>query len=251
MYRIQQYLLTALCCLALLSGCKSAGEKRQAELLSFWSGKPLLEQNIGDSEERFADFAELAVTVPEDCAKAAIDSLFERLNQDEVAYYIYAEWLGGAFYSFLSPCRNCNLFKYAADRILKEEVLDDYVLDNIKRMRTACTTNRRGSEMLLPRTTDDEGIDTFIITGPKTLFLVVDLSCPSCREALNKLGDDPQFRGAWHVALCSGPGKLPDTPGWSYFRVPNPEEVYDLAAAPFYFVVDADGKIETEYTFAL
>ena len=251
MYRTQQYLLTAIFCLALLSGCKCSGEKSQTDITSFWNGIPLLEENIQNSEDRLADFAELAVAAPEEKAKAAIDSLFLRLNEDEVAYYVYAEWFIGAFYHFLSPCRNCDLFTYTADKILQEQVLDSNILDKYERMRTACTTNRKGTQLTLPAVYDADGSPIDIPHGQRTLFLVLDLTCPSCREALQRMEDDPKYWDAWHIALCSHPGPLPDTPGWTYFRVRSPEVVYDLAAAPFYFVAGADGTIEIEYTSAL
>ena len=80
-------------CLALLMGCQASG------IRGFWNDVPLMEEDLSVSEDRFASFAEQAVSAPEEEALVAMDDLFDKLKEDPVAYYIYTEWIDGSFYS--------------------------------------------------------------------------------------------------------------------------------------------------------
>ena len=223
-------------CLALLTGCQASG------IRSYWNDVPLLEKDLSVSEDRFARFAEQAVSVPEDEAFAAMDALFDKLKQDTVAYYIYSEWMDGAFYSPLSPCRNAAFYDKAVDRLVTDGILSTDECEPFLRRREWILYNREGAKATVPGLSD---IDT------RTLVLVLDLSCPSCREALQKLAEEPQWNDAKKLAVCLGYGPQPSVPGWDYLFPENGDVVFDIHMSPFYFVVAADGTVERGYALAL
>ena len=223
-------------CLALLTGCQASG------IRGFWNDVPLLENDLSVSEDRFASFAEQAVSAPEEDALAAMDDLFDKMKQDPVAYYIYTEWMDGSFYSPLSPCRNAVLYDKAVDRIVADGILSADECEPFLQKREWILYNREGAKATVP------GISDF---DTRTLVLVMDLSCPSCREALQNLAEDPQWNDAKKLAVCLGYGPQPSVPGWDYLFPENGAVVFDIHMSPFYFVVAADGTVERGYALAL
>ena len=131
-------------CLALLAGCQASG------IRGYWKNVPLLDNDIEASQDRFAQFAELAVDAPEEDALAAMDLLFDRLVQDTVAYYIYSEWLQSAFYSPLSPCRNPLLYDKAVERIVADGILNTDECEPFLRTREWLQYNREGEKATVP-----------------------------------------------------------------------------------------------------
>jgi len=220
-------------CLALLSGCQAS------DIRSYWNDVPLLEADIRLSEDRFADFAELAIAAPEADALAAMDVLFDRLTQDSVAYYVYSEWVDGAFYNPLSPCRSASLYGKAVERMVADAVLELNECEPFLQRREWIEYNQPGAPATVP------GCASF---DSRTLVLVLDLSCPSCRQALERLSSDSQWAGLRHVAVCCGRGTKPDVPGWEYLFPENFTVVFDPHVTPIYFLVAADGSVEHGYT---
>ena len=223
-------------CLALLTGCQASG------IRGFWNDVPLLEKDLSVSEDRFATFAEQAVSAPEEDALAAMDDLFDKLKEDPVAYYIYTEWMDGSFYSPLSPCRNAVLYDKAVDRIVADGILTADECEPFLQKREWILYNREGAKATVP------GISEF---NARTLVLVLDMSCPSCREALQKLAEDPQWNDVKKLAVCLGYGPQPSVPGWDYLFPENGDVVFDPNMTPVYFVIAADGTVERGYTLAL
>lgn len=223
-------------CLALLLGCQASG------IRGFWNDVPLLEKDISLSEDRFADFAEQAVAAPEADALAAMDALFDKLKQDTVAYYVYSEWMDGAFYTMLSPCRSAVLYDKAVERMVTDGILSMDECTPFLRNREWIQYNLEGAQATVPGLSQ---IDT------RTLVLVLDLSCPSCRQALEKLAEDPQWNTVHKVAVGLGYGPQPTVPGWDYLSPENGTVVFDIHMTPVYFVVAADGTVESGYAPAL
>ena len=222
--------------LALLAGCQVSGVR------DFWKDAPLLDDDISVSENRFADFAELVAKSPEADAIAALDLLFDRLKEDDVAYYVYSDWMEGAFYNLLSPCRSPALFTHAVDRMVADGIMNMDECRPFIQKREWISFNREGREATLPGVVPD---------GKRTLVLVLDLSCPSCREALDKLGEDSRWEGLRHIAICCGIGPEPSVPGWEYIHPDDASNVFDKRLTPIYFIVDSAGKVEQPYTPAL
>lgn len=228
--------LTAVLCLALLAGCRAPG------VGEFWNTHSIDYSDIHAAEEQFADFAELAVAAPAEEALAAMDVLFDKLKQDTVAYYVYAEWMDGAFYNLLSPCRDATLYGKAVDRMVADGILTENDYAPYLRRREWIGFNREGSTAFVP------GASPF---DTRTLVLVLDLGCPSCREALEKLGADPQWEDVRKLAVGLGFGPAPEVPGWEYLFPENGMSVFDIGMTPVYFVAAADGTVESGYTLAL
>jgi hypothetical protein len=231
-----RYAVKILLCLALLSGCRAQGVR------GYWDQFPLLEDDIRLSEDRFADFAELAVKAPEADAIAAIDVLFDRLKKDSVAYYVYSDWIDAAFYSLYSPCRNATLYNKAVERIVTDAVLQTDECEPFLKRREWIGYNRLGDKAVVPGRSS--------ITE-RTLVLVLDLSCPSCRQVLDILASDPEWADVHRLAVCFGHGSLPSGSGWEFLSDNNAAAVFDPQLTPIYFVVAADGTVEKGYTLAL
>ncbi len=219
-----------------LVSCGNAGVKE------FWDSHSIDYSDIRAAEDQFAEFAERAVAAPEEDACAALDALFDRLREDEVAYYIYSEWMDAAFYSLLSPCRHAALYSKAVDRIVSDGVLPMDDCEPYLRKREWIQYNRVGEKATVP------GVSSF---DGETLVLVLDLSCPSCREALTKLAEAPEWAGLRHIAIGCGHGPAPDVSGWEYVFPEHTETVFDIQLTPIYFVVAPDGTVELPYTPAI
>ena len=228
--------VAAILCLAHLAGCQAGG------VGNFWEKHSIDYSDIRAAEDQFADFAELAVAAPEEEALTALDDLFDLLQKDTVGYYVYAEWMDGAFYSVLSPCRSATLYRKAVDRMVADGVLTENDYAPYLRRQEWIGYNLEGAQAFVP------GISSF---DTRTLVLVLDLGCPSCREALEKLGDDPQWEGVRKLAVGLGYGLHPDVPGWDFLFPENGKAVFDIGMTPVYFVVAADGTVERGYTLAL
>ncbi len=238
-------LCIAFLALAFLCSCNSG------DLRSFWKDVPLLETDIRVSESRLAQFAELAVRAPESEALASLDILFDRLKENEVAYYVYCDWMDGAFYSIFSPCRNARLYSKAVDRMALDGIHSNSSLAPFLQRREWIQYNQKGLRATVPGVSFGNS-ETNRAMPQKTLVLVLDLSCPSCREALTRMASAPEWDGARHIAICCNYGPVPDIPGWEYISDKEAvSAVFDPEMTPVYFVTDADGIVETPYTLAL
>jgi len=231
-----RYLLTVIPCLVLLAGCQAS------DVSNFWNKKSIDYSDIRAAEDQFADFAELAVSAPQQNALSAMDVLFDKLKQDTVAYYIYTNWMDGAFYNMLSPCRNVALYNKAVERIQADGILDENESSPFLKKRDWIGFNQQGTMAIVP------GLSQI---NARTLVLVLDMGCPSCREALEKLASDSRWDGIKRIAVCLGRGPKPEVPGWEYLFPENASDVFDINMTPIYFVVAADGSVESGYTLAL
>ena len=149
--------------------------------------------------------------------------------------------MDGAFYSLLSPCRNAALYSRAVDRMLSDAVLDRNDCEPFLNKRDWIQYNRPGTPATVPG---------YAFTEP-TLVLVLDLSCPSCRKALETLSQDPAWAEVRRVAVCCGYGPHPEVPGWDYLFPEDAATVFDPHLTPIYFLVAADGTVERGYAPAL
>ena len=231
-----KHFIAAVLCLALLAGCRAGG------VGNFWERHSIDYTDIRAAEDQFADFAELAATAPEEEALAALDALFDKLQKDTMGYYLYSEWMDGAFYSVLSPYRSAALYGKGVDRMVADGVLAESDYAPYLRRREWISYNLEGAQAFVP------GMSSF---DTRTLVLVLDLGCPSCREALEKLDKDPQWEGVRKLAVGLGYGPKPDIPGWVFLFPEDGTTVFDIGMTPVYFVVAADGTVECGYTLAL
>lgn len=223
----------------LLSGCRD-----KTGIRGFWTSHSIdVESDFKTAEMQFADFVELASAAPEKDAFAAIDMLLSKARKNEVAYLVYSEWILRGFSAISSPCRSCPIFVHAADKILSQGILSDALAEQYERRREFCMHNRVGEKAIIPATVPP--LDATY--SHRTLFLVVDQDCPSCKEAMNRLGS--QYEPDTDlVALCYGNGALPTIPCWECFRLDPDQEIIDTHEAPFYFVVSDSSIVEITYT---
>ena len=175
-------------------------------------------------------------------ALASMDVLYDKLKEDEVAYYVYSGWMDGAFYNILSPCRNAVLYGKAVDRIVSDGILSESEYARFKQNLKWMGFNREGDAATVP------GVE---LDGRRTLVLLLDPGCPSCREALTVLAEKPDWADVRHVAVICAPGPDPDIPGWDYFFPEDASDVFDPSMTPVYFVISADGVVESTYQPAL
>lgn len=232
--------------LAVLLAVLSAGCSHRG-VAAFWDGVDVSvsAENFNAAQERFADFAELAVASPLNESVKGLDALFDRLSGDEVSYYIYEEWIEGAFYTLLSPCRNPDIFDAAAARMLSDGKPGD-LQERIASLRHWNSLNREGSACSLPPLTAPDGTPVEVPGGQDCTVLVVDVSCRTCTAALSS----PVYGEGRRIAVCFGGKLLPDVPGWEYCFCPTVRDWFDTESAPFWFTVAADGTVTIPYTAA-
>ena len=225
------------CVLTFACGCQNTSVR------SFWDDVDIsvTESNYQQLEDLFVRFSEEAVKAPEEDAAAAINTLFDRLKSDEVSYYVYSDWMKSSFYSILSPCRNGRLFKIAVDRIVEDGILDESTIERLSSLNNYISLNQKGQKCTLP-----EG--AILPDGAKTLYLVVDISCPSCTAALRSLGSNNNCDK--RIALCFGGHSALKADGWEFCFPTDMCDYFDLESTPVWFMVDTDGTVLTSYTLA-
>ena len=227
--------------LIILSGCSG-----RSGIVHFWDGldTTVTSENYSESEDRFAGFAELTLDAPSRQASAALDRLLDKLSSDEVSYLVYSEWMVSAFHSILSPVRNPQLFAKAVERFASDGIVSRGELEPLQELAAKDRINLPGSSCKLPELVDADGQSAPWSPGDGTVFAVVNLDCATCVSALYALREEP---GA-HIALCYGITPAPVIPGWEYRYSSALDEIFDLDAAPFWFTVDASGKVLTPYS---
>lgn len=217
---------------SLLTGCRSTG------VADYWVRNSIDYSDVQAAQDRFATFAELAVRAEEAEAGAALDRLFDKLLDDEVAYYLYTDWMDAAFYNPLSPCRNAFLYRKAVERMVSDGIISMNEYEFSQRKLKWINYNREGSVATVP------GVD---LDGRRTLVLLLDLDCPTCMESLNKISGDPVWSDVRKVAVCRGFNALPEVPGWEYYLYDESADVFDPGLVPAYFVISSDSTVESGY----
>ena len=223
--------------LAVLAGCRE-----NANVADFWNTHSIDYSDIDAAQDQFARYAEQAVAAEKTDALASMDVLFDRLKEDEVGYYVYTDWMDGAFYSPLSPCRDAALYGKAVDRIVTDGILSEREYARFLQNLKWINYNKEGDTATVP------GVE---LDGRRTLVLLLDLGCPSCREALTVLAEKPEWSDVRRVAVVCAPGPDPDVPGWDYYFPEDATDVFDPGLTPMYFVISADGVVESTYKPAL
>lgn len=220
----------------LLAGC------RETRVRDFWNTHSTDYANMEAAREQFVDYVKIASTVDEATALASLDMLFDKMKEDEVAYYTYTRWMNGIFYHPLSPYRSVAFYAKLVDRLSSDGIFLEEECIPYRQQLAWLKLNLAGDRATLP------GVD---LDERRTLILVLDLGCPSCREALTALSAAPEWADVRRVAIGCGHGPEPDIPGWDYYFPEDAAAVFDPEITPVYFVVSADGTVEKSYTPAL
>ena len=223
---------------AIISGCQPGQGIR-----GYWSSRTISLEDVTAAEDQFADFALLAAGAPQQEAFAAVDMLLKKAAEDEVAFYVYSEWIIRGFSTLDSPCRSCPIFVHAADKILGKGILNDFEAEEYSRRREFCLHNQAGQKAELPEVVGSASLPS----GSRTLFLVIDQDCPACKEAMQKFRST-KWVGTTRIALCYGRGQLPEEEGWLCCRISPQQDILDVRQAPFFFVISPSGTVELSYT---
>lgn len=218
--------------LASLYGCKASG------IVNYWIDNSTDYSDFDAAQDRFANYAEQAVAASEADALASMDILFDKLKEDEIAYYVYTDLVNSAFYNPLSPCRNAALYCKAVERIASDGIFSENECEPFHNKANWIRNNLAGSPAIVP------GV---VLDGRRTLVLVLNLGCPSCANALGKLAESPEWADVRRVAIGLGYGPEPDVPGWEYCFPGDTQDVFDPEITPTYFVVSAEGLVEDSY----
>ena len=223
---------------AIISGCRDNTGVR-----GYWSSRDLNIDNYKAAEEEFADFVELAYAAPEKDAFAAVDMLLKKARKDDVTYLIYADLILRGFSSIGSPCRSCPIFIHAADNVLSHNIPSGDMTMRYQKRRELCLHNRVGDVAEIPELADSAKLDF----GRRTLILIVDQDCSTCRQSMNRFSTE-KWNGTALVALCYGHGPLPEQPGWECHLMSRKQTLLDTREAPMFYVISPDGKVEISYT---
>ena len=222
--------------LASLAGCQ---ESRVAD---FWNTHDIDYTDVRAAQDQFAAYAEQAVAAPLEEALESMDILFDKLKEDEVAYFLYTGWIDAAFYSLLSPCRDVALYTKAVERKISDGIIyEEECQKDLKKVQWM-GYNLKGAKATVPG---------LIFDGKRTLVLVLDSGCPSCKKALSALGEDCRWVGLRKVAICMGYGPTPEAKGWELISNADASDVFDAELTPIYFIIDESGTVETGYTLAI
>lgn len=235
---MRRLVLTFAATAAIFSGCRD-----NSGIRGYWSSRTLDLEDYAAAEEEFTDFVELAVAAPEADAFAAVDMLLKEARKDDVTYIVYAEWILQGFSSIASPCRSCPIFLHAAENILSHGIPSWDITTRYEMRRSLCLHNRIGDVAEIPGIVDNVPPS---IQG-RTLLLVVDQDCSSCRESMNRFSGT-KWENTALIALCFGHGPLPDIPGWECYRILPDQTLVDTREAPFFYVISPDGTVEISYT---
>lgn len=226
---------------ALFSGCRN-----QSGVRGYWASRSVDIEDFDAAQEQFTEFAQLAAQAPEADAFAAVDRLLKKASKDTVTYLVYTEWINRAFSFLDSPCHNCDIFLHAADKALHQGILTQYATEEYTIRRNFCLYNRAGEKAVIPHLYNRDGTVFEFPLVQRTLFLVTDQNCPSCRRTM-EMFRSPDWADTWLVALCYGRGPLPEEPGWDCYKLPVDQTIIDPREGPFYFVTNEQGIVETTY----
>ena len=221
----------------MLAGCNGV-----SKLTGFWNDADVTvsPETFNSAQDRFAEFAELLVKAPETEAAEALEPLFEKIRVNESDYFIYTEWMESAFHNYFSPCRNAGIFETVVNRLEADGILEPEEVARLQKLAAQDRLNRPGEPCTVP--------EEAVADGP-ALYLVLNLDCRTCLQSLEALaGVHPE---AEHIALCFGYTRLPSVPGWKYLKPEGLNDIFELDAAPFWFLTGADGTVEIPYSAEL
>lgn len=215
-----------------LTGC------RDARVRYFWCTHSIDYSVVDSARSQFIDYAALASLADTSVARASIDRLYDKLKKDEVAYYLYTEWVEGIFYHPFSPYCSEPLYSRAVERMGVDGVFSEDECLPYRQRLAWMRLNREGESAVVPGVTLD---------GQRTLVAVADLGCHSCIEVLDSLATDGKWADVRRVAISCGHGPEFPLQGWERVLPKRTRDVFDTRYAPFCFVVSADGVVESSY----
>ena len=177
------------------------------ELSTYWDGHDFssLEafDDIDAAEDRFDGYIDLLSRVPHDVAAKNMTEFLDSAARDTVAYMVWATWFEPYLHSPSSPYRNDALFEVWLTKTLEDKVVDDYMLDRLRKIRNVMRLNMVGQTAADVLLTDADEVEFRIsdMKGKRTLLMLLDANgiCASSGSACTSGSLDPS-----HVLLAIG-----------------------------------------------
>lgn len=259
---IRRLLILMAASVAILCSCSSL-EKQMAEYVA---SADMKFEDISVTMDAFAEYAELLAKADSAAAASSLLSLMDRLSTEEIAYYIYNEWIEEVLHAPISPVRSDELFVVWSERVISDGVLDRGLLEKIGREADCCRRLRPGSMVPDFTLVDEFGAEFSLVSfvGEPLVVFAADLSCSSCREAL--LAYDTSPSGTRYVAVIANASEemlrsfikaVPQetAEAWRFGYDPSRRlesgEVFDLSLAPFALSYSSEGRLlSSEYALS-
>ena len=251
---------------ALTAFCSCVNTAR--ELSTYWDGHDFssLEafDDIDAAEDRFDGYIDLLSRVPHDVAAKNMTEFLDSAARDTVAYMVWATWFEPYLHSPSSPYRNDALFEVWLTKTLEDKVVDDYMLDRLRKIRNVMRLNMVGQTAADVLLTDADEVEFRIsdMKGKRTLLMLLDANCPSCLDHLTENLKEYGRRDVRLVAvLVNGSpmhirnisSRLTEdvlsswTLAWCPGREIEKGQVYDLTLIPSRIMLDSENIVEKSY----
>jgi len=162
------------------------------ELSSYWDGHDFQTldafDDIDAAEDKFDRYIKLLNKVPKEAAATELMEFMDSAAQNEVAYMVWASWFEPYLHSLESPYRNDTLFEVWLNRVLEDDILDDYTKERLQKTKNVLKRNVAGRLAADVVLIDSEGVEFRIsdLKGQRVLLMLLDADCPSCLDYLNE-----------------------------------------------------------------
>lgn len=267
MKRLFIWLVLVVAASAVVGSC--ADEVR--ELSSYWDDHDFRSldsfKDIDAAELKFEGFVDLLGRVPSDVASAQLTEFLDSAALNPVAYTLWAGWFEVYLHALESPFRNDALCGVFLDKVLIDSVLDEYMLDHLRGIRSVLGNHAEGMPAADVALRDVSGRDFKIsdLRGKEVLLMLLDADCKSCigflEEAAKEYsGKDVQLlavliNGTPHLlenisARLSYSAEMPAAPwilSWCPSREIENGEVYDLTMVPSRLLLSPTSTVLKSY----
>lgn len=238
------------------------------ELSSYWDRHDFQTlaafDDIDAAEDKFDRYVKLLNKVPKEVAATELMEFMDSAAQNEVAYMVWASWFEPYLHSLESPYRNNTLFEVWLDRVLEDDILDDYTKDRLQKTKDVMKLNVPG-RLAADVALIDSGGGEFRISdlkGQRVLLMLLDADCPSCMDYLkDNLAEYGKKNirlvailvngSAYHIEYIRS--HLPEevlerwTLAWCPGREIEKGMIYDLTLVPSRILLDEDNIVEKSY----
>lgn len=257
---MRNFLIVCVVCAGAVCGCSGS---RVATLDDYWCKDDFDSRtafsDLGAAMDKFDAWCGLVSAADSCTALRAVVALSDSSKADQVAYNIYSEWLRDALHNPASPHRSDFLFRAWLDRTLEDALLDEWLLDELRRISSVADNFRCGHPAADFTVQDASGnaVSLSDFTGTPVVLLFLDANCPSCMEYVAEIEKEMASRGTDAVRLAvfsesspfhiaSAAASLPA--GWIAAWSPSRElenwRIFDLTILPSAILVSPDGTVE-------
>ena len=255
---MRKLIIAIVVCAGAVCGCSGS---RVATLEDWWSPADFDSRtafsDLGAAMDKFDAWCELVSAADSCTALRAVVALSDSSKTDPVAYNIYSEWLRDALHNPASPHRSDFLFRAWLDRTLEDALLDEWLLDELRRISSVADNFRCGHPAADFTVQDASGnaVSLSDFAGTPVALLFLDAGCQSCSEYVAEIEKELVSRGLDAVRLAVFSGSSPAhlaflslPSGWIAAWSPSRElenwRIFDLTLLPSAILVSPDGTVE-------